>query len=921
MRYNIIADITQTGMPSVYIKLTQDQPYIAGLIDFCSALGVASEEISFNLFEDCGQKYQITVEQTTINQIIKKGHHFIFQYTDNEKLSQLFYEQAQYYQSSCTEQHELPVYESLTDLWSAIGTGMKKEATPTQHLDISIDNELYTVSMLKNICYFVLRLGLYHTSLTLPVSEKRSSHSTFIYRITTENTIQLQDVNTILFTGGVATLPNVVAKIAQEHHVGEGGLLGVWERQLQREIQPSEETVWHAPSEATRLLHELQGLEGTQLNVYMTLDQSQRQVFQQTIRQYNDIEKICVRSAFKTGYYWLLEEVLPSYPQTIKKIEIICKTGDCERGLELNNRWIMEMYPVDEMIATQYGIEKDAIQFELNNMQEDVYHIRINGEDYAQLTPLCQTFPYIDGHHTVSPTTAGYCLDGTPTIMATDRELFYRKYTEEYLPKLAQQLVYDEGAGTVKPLFNKLAIHYTSSGIEERIPVKSERNSSFEALYEDVYFNTLHYFKQLGIKQQQAPYTAPGGVVPYIHINTNMYEETHARIIRYDWQNETPKRMITHRITCDNTGKMLRAYYTLDGMSHGVVVKEAKMNKNQWYQQVESYTCATITQHHQSYLGELIPVVEVTQRLGGTYYSPLKKTTYKHTVLIEAGHHANEVSSTPAVSLLLEQLQTTHAHYLERLNFIIIPMANPDGAHLLQELCEEHPEWKHHAARFNAVGLEFAHMKFKESIFGEAAVVPTMLKRWAPDIIIDNHGIPAHEWVQPFAGYTTPPLFPVSYNLPSAKIYGIGRYGNSDYTHRHQVNLASIATQINTIFANTPFAQENEYWRSRFEKYGTAWNETKYPVEAMGNINFYQEATVTPTYPSVSILRYPKWVAADIISEAADEVVYGDELLSCIAAQYLFNWAIIQQVYETPVIKGEAMWNKQRPIVLKEREA
>lgn len=117
----------------------------------------------------------------------------------------------------------------------------------------------------------------------------------------------------------------------------------------------------------------------------------------------------------------------------------------------------------------------------------------------------------------------------------------------------------------------------------------------------------------------------------------------------------------------------------------------------------------------------------------------------------------------------------------------------------MESLTKEHPKWKHHAARFNAVGLEFAYVKFQESVFGEANVLPLILKKWAPDIVIDDHGIPAREWVQPFAGYACPPIFPVSYTLPSAKIYGIGRYADYDTREVQATNLERVAEKVNMI--------------------------------------------------------------------------------------------------------------------------
>jgi hypothetical protein len=66
----------------------------------------------------------------------------------------------------------------------------------------------------------------------------------------------------------------------------------------------------------------------------------------------------------------------------------------------------------------------------------------------------------------------------------------------------------------------------------------------------------------------------------------------------------------------------------------------------------------------------------------------------------------------------------------------------------------------------------------------------------------------------------------------------------------------------------------------------------------------------------VSILRYPKWVAADIISEAADEVVYGPALDSCIEAHILFNLGILDllQNHESKISISGLNKFRERPI-------
>lgn len=87
-------------------------------------------------------------------------------------------------------------------------------------------------------------------------------------------------------------------------------------------------------------------------------------------KKFSNLKTITVRSAFKTGLYWILEEVLPSVSGHFEQVKIICKDGVNQNGLEQHNRWIMELYPVDELIEMQYGIPKENVQFELSSTQQ-----------------------------------------------------------------------------------------------------------------------------------------------------------------------------------------------------------------------------------------------------------------------------------------------------------------------------------------------------------------------------------------------------------------------------------------------------------------------------------------------------------------------------------------------------------------------
>lgn len=923
--------------PSLFIDLPKDLVPL-GLIDFCLRLGFESNETDFDLFQPANQSYTMKFLQYTRTFISQDDSTFIIYYESESALSTLLSAIASEGMVDTKTDSPLTYYENLSHLWSAYGTGEKDEAHPRQHISVKMDiqEDLKTNALLKEVCYLALRLGLYATSISLPAITTEERHVTISFKHENESYMELTAKNAIQISGTKESLPVVVHSIATAKHVSEGGLLGVWEL---NEKQVNEAAIlleeqWSDKSEASYMIKALEEEPDRALDaeIYMTANKKNRDQFKLDLyEKFSNLTTIKVRSAFKTGLYWILEEVLPSVEGRFQKVKIVCKDGVSVDGLEQHNRWIMELYPVDEMIEMQYGIPKEHVQFELSSTQQHVYRVFVDDQLMAELNPLISEVDYVDGQKKAYPTTAGYRLFNKTeqvqeNIIFSDRERFYKYYVKELLPRMVKKLKIDTNninQGQLFPLFDRIEIDFTSSGIEEEIGVQQEANSSFEALYEDLYFNTLDYFHELGRQLVNQPYKAPGGVIPYIHIEQDLYKPIKSDIKVYQWNDKPMTEPVTKRILFNQKGQ----FETVE-MSIGdeLKVTEARTflkhnmkNLVSLVERFKQYSEVKLNYGDISYKGTVIPFFEVTEPITSEYYSGLKKSDEKHTIVFEAGHHPNEVSSTPAILELMEDIICHHPEILKKMNVIIIPLANPDGYEIMECLTKEHPKWKHHAARFNAVGLEFAHVKFRKSLFGEANVLPLILKKWAPDIVIDDHGIPAREWVQPFAGYACPPIFPVSYTLPSAKIYGIGRYADDDTKEIQAKNLELVAERVNRMFEGSTFAQENKYWRDRYYKYGTKWDPDKYPIEEMGNINFYRSMEVTPTYSSVSILRYPQWVALDIISEVADEIVYGEELLSCMTAHQLFNQAILEAALATPVNKHKqsGRYIKKRPIEIR----
>lgn len=901
-----------------------------GLWDFFARIGLETTAISYDFFENSGQKVimDFTESPGKAQARFKEGRLNFF-YENEEDLSALLSEIAAEEDIGQVGQKEYPVnmIRSLSDIWSFSGFGSFEEATPLHELslNIEVDESIASAELFKELCHFAARCGLYSTSLSLPVSGNEYARIQFQVISGEETQLQLVEINHIKLSGSKESNPQSLRKLNESKHWSQQGDFGYWEQELVLEDKKKAElwfeTSWEDLSEREIAVLALSNLEQlpNHLELFLSEPLDIRQEFEEELKvKFPSANSVKVRSAFKAGFHWIREELFPGINSNVTGLHISVRRETNSDGLELPIRWIQELYPIDKVIEKDTHLKADDVTFSLHDDQEFTYQVEAIFRDgtrklIGSLEVPVSKMPYVTSDMFAYPSTGAVRMSYEGIVdeyipISTDRERFYLYYLQQFLPNLKRKLGgYKEGQGHTRPLFDRIEIEVTMSEEEEKLHVDEERTSSLEALYEDLYFNTLDFFANWGMEAEGMPFDAPGGVHPFMHVKKGASPSATLKV--YQWKDREAVDYRTIQINFNPSDEFVSAIVTT-----GESEVKVKTGKQPAPRHIENSGSGRIITSDHSYKGLPLPVLEYYLESGETFDSPIKLTLFKKTIVIEAGHHANEISSTPAVLKLLQNADD----YLKELNIIVIPNANPDGFALLQNMIEEHPEWKHHAARYNAVGLEFAHIRYQKTIFGEANVLPLIMKKWAPDIIVDDHGIPAHEWVQPFAGYNSPPRFPVSYFLPSAKIYGIGRVSENVNKQIHEENLEAIVQAVSSSLAGSSVAKQNEYWKERFIKYGHQWLPEVFPIEEAPHIHFYRQKSVTPEYPTVSILRYPEWVAADIISEAADEVVYDESLDSCIEAHILFNQGILELLKRQHVKVFASGLNKyrQRPLRL-----
>ena len=230
----------------------------------------------------------------------------------------------------------------------------------------------------------------------------------------------------------------------------------------------------------------------------------------------------------------------------------------------------------------------------------------------------------------------------------------------------------------------------------------------------------------------------------------------------------------------------------------------------------------------ESFLGQNIYAMDVLPPHDARFISQAKLNAFKPTLLLSGRQHANEVSSTSHILRLAELLATDTAYtrLLRAVNVVLHPITNPDGARLAYEMQLENPDFMLHAGYLGALGVDVtAGSNNPDAIYPESQVRPELSEAWLPDIFINMHGYPSHEWVQYFAGYSAwvrsragtarDWWLPRGWFIPGYSYTDDPRY--PDYKRAQMAVLDSITASIRAL----PNVMDmNRRMYARYAKYG-----------------------------------------------------------------------------------------------------
>lgn len=672
--------------------------------------------------------------------------------------------------------------------------------------------------------------------------------------------------------------------------------------------------------------------------------------------------RLRVLHAYKPGLCWLLEEILPRLKRLkgIGRVEIAFRPFRAASGLEMETRFLQEIYPAPDRLAAELGLPRRAVVLRRQENLPEAYRVRTfdrRGRLLLEeaITPRLARRPAFPGKPAegfVHPATGGIRLlhDGRVLLdraIPTDRERFWDIVQRRFLPALEAEMAgrLEGGGGPTGVFWEEVRIEAAIAEEERRIGVGEERIAPLEALHEDLYFGLLDAHREFCRRRGLEGVLHFGRIVPRIRRLARggppraLLAATPAPPRPAETAGPAPavRRLLLagprlEILFCGDglEGPRAAAWGRL-GAAWGIALCAAPGGRGVlWTTQVprpegpprpkppaarpgrprldRRVALAAIAarvkelgrlagvhafQAGRSLQGRPIWALEIAGPAGGALASHGRRRLLRPTLLVNARHHANEVASTQAALRLAWELAATAPgrRFLGRVNAVVIPLENPDGVALLEALVPEAPGHKLHAARYNAAGVEWYADYFAAAPrFPEARPKAGLWQAWLPLWVLDAHGVPSHEWDQPFAGNAPHPFR--AYWIPRAFVYAILPFLDAPGHPGHRWARRIGRLLGRALCADPRIAAREAEFRDRYRRYARRWEPEFFPAPAppggltlcvpegrLAGLNFAAQ-------------RFPATVA-EVVTEVTDEVVCGKLLEDCGRAHLLAARALL----------------------------
>jgi hypothetical protein len=364
-----------------------------------------------------------------------------------------------------------------------------------------------------------------------------------------------------------------------------------------------------------------------------------------------------------------------------------------------------------------------------------------------------------------------------------------------------------------------------------------------------------------------------------------------------------------------------------------------------------TYPGVTVYWMGRTYLGRDIWAADVMLPTPALLRSWPKETTLKAAIVYSGRQHANEVSSTSHIDKLAEQLVTDPQKraMLNKVNVVLHPITNPDGAQLAVDLAKITPDNMLHPGYHGALSADVSTGQGEtDPIYPESRTRRQLIEAWQPDAFLNPHGYPSHEWVQPFSEYTAWVQSRQGANpgrawwIPRGWFTSLG-YVRDD-THPYSKAIAyALEDRIVEAERNVPgLLPLEDRMNARYQRFGQRWQPRDMFQPIVNGIRIYMSlkgsggrggaggaggaagdagsAAGTPGSGGVTGLSADvTWDAG--YTEAPDETAHGDYMKLMAAAGLAFDYVHLKYLAEGDLritrterdAAGGVNWRVERP--------
>ena len=315
---------------------------------------------------------------------------------------------------------------------------------------------------------------------------------------------------------------------------------------------------------------------------------------------------------------------------------------------------------------------------------------------------------------------------------------------------------------------------------------------------------------------------------------------------------------------------------------------------------------ATMYRIGESYLGRTTWAADLMSPVAATHWSRAKATTFKPTVVYSARQHANEVSSTSHVLRHAELLLTDSIQRgkLNKVNVVVHPFTNPDGAQLAYDLYRITPDFILHAGYLAALGMDATSGSSQDfPLYPEARVRPRIWERWLPDIFLNPHGYPSHQVVQLFSEYSGL----VRRGRVTERNWGFNKgwfmpgfgYVDDPEFPRHKDAAFKIREYITrAINANRDVFEMNQRNYDRYRRYGVAFDPEVFRLPMTDSVLIEMPLKGSRGGDQGRGGFNPKVTIWSGVTEAPDETAYGPWMELVAKAGLSWDQAILDYLYD-----------------------